>query len=110
MNNSIKYITPLVFIFLFILYGMMSLCLTLSAKMVKIADIEILLFPETTESEKNAEGENETMAKELFFSNHNDYNLQKTYYTKTKKSIDDNNFARKQDFVFSVLIPPPKIV
>ena len=83
---------------------------SLSAKLAKIVDIEILSFPEANESEKNAEGENEMMVKELFFSNHFDYNFQNTHYTITKKSIADNNLARKQDVVFSVIIPPPKIV
>ena len=88
---------------------MMSFFPTFSAKLAKVANIEILFSPETNESEKNAEGESETIVKALFFSNYNDYNFSNTQFTLTKKSISDNNLARKQDVVFSVIIPPPKI-
>ena len=110
MKISIKHIISLVFILLFSLNGIISFCPALTAKLAKIANVEILFFPETNEAQKNAEAEKEPMVKELFFSNHMDYNLQKTHYTVTKKSIADNNFVPKQDVVLSVIIPPPKII
>ena len=110
MNNSIKHITSLFFIFLFSLNGIISVCPPILAKLATIVNIELIIHAETNESEKNAEGKIETVVKELFLKNAIDYDFENTHYTVTEKSIADNNLARKQDVVFSVIIPPPKIM